>query len=553
MLSNYFTLQALTTEAAATLKEADLVQAFTQDRAEAVLTFARLEVALILSCRPESSTFFFHPGFQRAKRNTTNIFPECLGKTITEVSLDPSDRILTITLDNADRIVAQFFGPASNILLVSPGDVIRDAFQKRTELVDTPYSHPPRERIVDLQVLHELPKNFGGITILAAIRKTFPLFAQPLAEELLFRSEVDGSLLASQMTPRNVLAVSSTMQQMLIELQRPDPRVYIDEESHRTVLSVIPLTSLGGLLERRFSSTSEAVRFVVARRRADHALEQRRSALIGHIRQVIERSRRSLDAAAADGRNAERADDYARYGEILMTHAGALHRGDASASIAVDGATVTIPLDPRLSQIQNAQRYFDKAKRSRTAAAESAARRSDLENRIAAGETLLAALAEASTMSDLKQMMTERADDLEEFGIGEKGETTPLPFRRFIVDGGFEVLAGKSSENNDELTLRVAKPQDLWFHARGSSGSHVVLRVSTGKGEPGKRAREQAAAIAAYYSKMKTAGLVPVAMTEKKYVRKPRGAKAGSVVLEREKVIFVRPGLPDAAPHTKER
>ncbi|HTX98773.1 MAG TPA: NFACT RNA binding domain-containing protein, partial [Bacteroidota bacterium] len=108
-----------------------------------------------------------------------------------------------------------------------------------------------------------------------------------------------------------------------------------------------------------------------------------------------------------------------------------------------------------------------------------------------------------------------------------------------------EVLAGKSSENNDELTLHVAKPHDLWFHARGSSGSHVVLRVSTGKGEPGKKAREQAAAIAAYYSKMKTAGLVPVAMTEKKYVRKPKGAKAGSVVLEREKVVFVRPGLPE--------
>jgi predicted ribosome quality control (RQC) complex YloA/Tae2 family protein len=112
------------------------------------------------------------------------------------------------------------------------------------------------------------------------------------------------------------------------------------------------------------------------------------------------------------------------------------------------------------------------------------------------------------------------------------------------VEGGFEVWAGKSSENNDLLTLHHAKPNDLWFHARGSSGSHVLLKVGSGKGEPGKKAKEQAAGIAAYYSKMKNAKMVPVAMTEKKYVRKPKGAPPGTVVLEREKVVFAEPSLP---------
>jgi predicted ribosome quality control (RQC) complex YloA/Tae2 family protein len=77
----------------------------------------------------------------------------------------------------------------------------------------------------------------------------------------------------------------------------------------------------------------------------------------------------------------------------------------------------------------------------------------------------------------------------------------------------------------------------------------VILRVTTGKGEPGKKAKEQAAAIAAYFSKMKTSGLVPVAMTERRYVRKPRGARPGSVTLERERVIFVKPQLPPADDH----
>jgi len=103
---------------------------------------------------------------------------------------------------------------------------------------------------------------------------------------------------------------------------------------------------------------------------------------------------------------------------------------------------------------------------------------------------------------------------------------------------------GKSSANNDVLTLKYGKPNDLWFHARGSSGSHVLLKMNTGRGEPSKKAKTQAAAIAAYYSKMKNAKMVPVAMTQKKYVRKPKGSSPGTVTLEREQVIFAEPALP---------
>ena len=105
--------------------------------------------------------------------------------------------------------------------------------------------------------------------------------------------------------------------------------------------------------------------------------------------------------------------------------------------------------------------------------------------------------------------------------------------------------AGKSSQNNDLLTMKHARPNDLWFHARGSGGSHVVLKSGSGKGEISKRAIEEAASIAAYYSKMKNASTVPVAMTERKYVRKPKGAPPGTVTLEREKVLFVEPRLPE--------
>ena len=153
--------------------------------------------------------------------------------------------------------------------------------------------------------------------------------------------------------------------------------------------------------------------------------------------------------------------------------------------------------------------------------------------------------AELQTPEMIAQFQLFREKELALFGIADTSPGRQLPpFRIFTVEGGFQVLAGKSSENNDLLTLKHAKPDDLWFHARGSSGSHVVLKMGSAKGEPSKRAIQQAASIAAYYSKMKNASMIPVVMTEKKYVRKPKGVAAGTVVIEREKVLFVEAELP---------
>jgi predicted ribosome quality control (RQC) complex YloA/Tae2 family protein len=153
------------------------------------------------------------------------------------------------------------------------------------------------------------------------------------------------------------------------------------------------------------------------------------------------------------------------------------------------------------------------------------------------------------TSDDLHRFAEENRKELSKFGMktkesGQVKKEEPVPFRVFTVAGGFQVWAGKSGENNDLLSTRHTAKNDLWFHARGVGGSHVVLKVGTGKGEVSKQAIEQAAAIAAYYCKMKKSKLVPVAMCEGKYVRKPKGVPAGTVTLEREKTLFVEPGLP---------
>ena len=115
---------------------------------------------------------------------------------------------------------------------------------------------------------------------------------------------------------------------------------------------------------------------------------------------------------------------------------------------------------------------------------------------------------------------------------------------KYDLPGGYEALAGKTDADNDMLSLSLAAPGDLWFHVRGLPGSHVILRHPEGR-NPDRAVVKQAASIAAWHSKARNAGTVPVCYTEAKHVGKPRGAKPGSVMLKREKIVKVRPALPD--------
>ncbi|UCF78482.1 MAG: NFACT family protein [Candidatus Eiseniibacteriota bacterium] len=130
--------------------------------------------------------------------------------------------------------------------------------------------------------------------------------------------------------------------------------------------------------------------------------------------------------------------------------------------------------------------------------------------------------------------------------MGRDGETTFSP-RVFETSDGFTVLVGKNNSENDYITHRLAKPDDLWFHASGMPGSHVVLRAK-GKSAPSRTAIREAASLAAYFSKGRTSSAVPVIYTRRKYVRKPKGARPGTATYTREEFIMARPTKPGSSP-----
>ena len=114
---------------------------------------------------------------------------------------------------------------------------------------------------------------------------------------------------------------------------------------------------------------------------------------------------------------------------------------------------------------------------------------------------------------------------------------------RYELPGEWEVLAGKADRDNDRLSLKIAKPNDWWFHVRGMPGSHVLLRAKDGQ-EPDRNTLKAAAAIAAYHSKARSGGVVPVSCTPARFVSKPHGAKPGTVSIRKETVFKVRPAIP---------
>jgi predicted ribosome quality control (RQC) complex YloA/Tae2 family protein len=550
MLTSYYTLHLLSRELDTVLRGKSVSAAYTQEKQKLVLTFDESDPALVFACIPRTATLYLQPRHARARRNATDLLPLLPGRTVESVQIHSGDRVVVLTLDGSLQIVALCYGTTPNVLVTDEMGIIRDAFLGARQLVGTRWE--PRENEIDdtpdLGRLDTMLDAASGITLPVALRRGFPRLGDTLVREVLHRAGIDARAAAAGEDERR--RIQAALLEVFRALADPRPVIYTKEPGGTPVtLSLMPLQHLRDLEALPFENVHDAVRFFLSRKHAAGTTDGERQEIASTLSRAVTKLRRSIEAVHHDMEEADRGAAYEKNGQLLLAHLGSMTRGDAKVTLDDDGTPVVIALDPRLSPADNAQKYFARAKSARNARREAASRLDELKEHEAAASALLAEVEQAATAEELRSLLEAQKDALAEFGVrrGPGAAAGPPPFRIFTVDGGFEVWAGKNSANNDLLTLRHSRPNDLWFHVRGGGGAHVVLKVGSGKGEPGKKAREQAAGIAAWYSKMKNAGMVPVAMTLRKYVRKPKGAPAGTVTIEREDVVFVRPGLPEAS------
>ncbi len=296
----------------------------------------------------------------------------------------------------------------------------------------------------------------------------------------------------------------------------------------------------------------------------EHACRHAGTSIVTALRgEIVERSaaplvrhlsarRRLLSALETDKTHADAFSTLRNEANILAAYQSRIPQGTSQVTLPnlYGPGETTIEIDPASSLPDQIKKKFRRAaklergrgtlqKRIRSVAEEVARLESDLE--AARGESSL-----RDALQRIERTMTRR-------GLTRgprqtrhaQAETRQL--RRFELDDRWFVLVGRSDRENDEITFRIASPDDLWFHAQQVAGSHVVLKCRGTPGNPPASILEAAAGIAAHFSKARRASVVPVIYTRRRYVRKFRGSRPGQVVCEREKTIFAEPREPEPA------
>lgn len=316
-----------------------------------------------------------------------------------------------------------------------------------------------------------------------------------------------------------------------------------DGETDRRIYP-LPLDVVGA---ERAGSLLDAMRAFAARRgRVAEALrtaaeDPERRDLRRGLEQRIERSKNKIRALGAELDTGRDPDELRQVGHLLLARKAAVPAGAAEARLeGFGGEPVTVPLDPALDAVGNAEAFYAEAKRLERAAARIPAR-IEAERRRLAGLTGALEQLEAGEITEGVRSLAGGAKR----GDGAKGRGASsaerLPYRSYRTSSGLEIRAGRSAKGNDELTFHHSAPDDIWMHVRESPGSHVVLRWGRRDQNPPEADLAEAAQVAAVLSRARGSGIVPVAWTRRKYVRKPRKAAPGAVVPERTRTVFVEP------------
>lgn len=267
--------------------------------------------------------------------------------------------------------------------------------------------------------------------------------------------------------------------------------------------------------------------------------DSRKQAHVGELTKRLKFKQKRTKELLYSLENLKNRRSYSELGDLLMANLQSIHKGTGSVEVFdfYNDSKLKIKIDPLLSPQQNAGRYYQKSKNEIIAAEHKHKQLQQLQVEMEALSAQLAEIEEAESMKALKKIET---SDLP-LRTNEPKQKMALPYREFKIDG-YAVWVGKSAKANDELISKYAGKNDLWLHAKDVSGSHVIVK------HPGVHSLpmgiiEKSASLAAWYSKAKNSAWVPVVYTQRKFVRKPKGAAPGKVVIEKEKSILVEPGI----------
>lgn len=465
------------------------------------------------------------------------------------------ERVIRIRFENLNELgdvvqkalMVEIMGKHSNIIFVDEKNQIVDSIKHVNGLVSSvrevlpgrDYFIPNTKNKMDpFEVSVEEWNDIifkKPTTVAKALYGSLTGFSATLSQELAYCSKLDGDAPIISLNGNEKSALMEHFRRLMTAVRQNEFSPCILVYGAKPIeFAAFPLTMFADYECRSFTSMSQVVETFYGEKDLIGRIRQKSVDLRKHVNTLLERSYKKKEILEKQLLDTEKKDRYKVYGELLNTYGYQLKPEDTTLSCInyYDDTEITIPVDPTKSASENANHFFDrynKLKRTEEAVTE---QMKETEETLSHLESILTELDIARREEDLHMIRREliEAGYMKKKGTGGKKDHR-LPKSRplhFISSDGYDLYVGKNNYQNDELTFKIATGNDWWFHAKNMPGSHVILKAMGD--EPPIRAFEEAASLAAYFSKGKNAKKVEIDYTLKKNVKKPNGSKPGFVV-----------------------
>ena len=355
-----------------------------------------------------------------------------------------------------------------------------------------------------------------------------------MAHEICTRASLDGDEPTETLDENSKLHLYGTLNRILDQVKEGDfhPNI-IFRDQIPVEYSVLPMSQYQtGHTTKGYPSVSSMLEQYYAQKNIVTRIRQKSSDLRRIVQTALERNSKKYSLQLKQLKDTGKKEKYKVYGELINTYGYGLEDGCKSfqALNYYTNEEIAVPLDPSLSPQANAKKYFEKyAKLKRTEDALTT-QIAETKEEIQHLESISASLDIALNESDLVQIKEELTQYgyIKKHSIGKKKTSVKSKPFHYLSSDGYHIYVGKNNYQNDELTFKFATGNDWWFHAKGTAGSHVIVKSSDE--ELPDRVFEEAGSLAAYYSKGRTAPKVEIDYIQKKHVKKPNGSKPGFVV-----------------------
>ncbi len=480
------------------------------------------------------------------------------------------DRVLYLDFETTNElgdlvtitVAVEIMGRHSNVIVVGPDGKILDAVKRidrdmsgvRPILPGMTYTLPPQQEKLNLLTaqrdeIRESILNAKGLDIAKSIAAAFEGFSAVLAREAAFYAthgqEADKTKLTDDQWDR-LLFYLGRLRENLSENRNVYTVIY-DQSGKPKDFSFVEIKQYAALMQSRvFETPSVLLDSFYSERVRIERMKQRSNDLLKMLLTAAERISRKLTAQREELQQCGDREQLKVYGDLISANLYTMQKGQTAVTLTDfyhENQQVQIELDPALTPVQNAQKYYKEYHKAATAEKMLTSLIEQGEQELLYIDSVFDAVPRTVGESELLEIRQELSEQgyIKNYKNKNKMLKSQPPLKYRSSDG-YLIYCGRNNKQNDQLTLRDARKDDIWMHTQGFAGSHVII-VTDGEtlDELPDRTVEEAAMIAAYNSKARDAALVPVDYTQVRNVKKPNGAKPGMVIFDHYFTLYVTP------------